>query len=59
MPECGGMSRYAHLKAVFTRRPSQDTEVKEDSRSETTLVPDYKKRDVPQDYNGKDFETKL
>ncbi|KAJ5143404.1 uncharacterized protein N7515_002191 [Penicillium bovifimosum] len=39
MPASREMSRYDHLKAVFARRLGQDPEIKDDSRSEITLVP--------------------
>jgi hypothetical protein len=41
MPETQGLSRYDHLKAIFSRRVSQDYEMKDDARSEITLVPGY------------------
>ncbi|KAJ5170978.1 uncharacterized protein N7500_003761 [Penicillium coprophilum] len=57
MPESSRLSRYDHLKAIFSRNSSQEREIKDDT-SETTLVPrqtktkSYKKRDLPQQYNG-------
>ncbi|CAG7943966.1 unnamed protein product [Penicillium salamii] len=61
MPENHNLSRYDHLKAIFSRRPSQDSDsgMKDDSRSEITLVSGQtfaapqKKRQVPQNYNRK------
>lgn len=77
MPQSSGLSRYDHLKAIFSRQSSQQPEAKEDTTSETTLVPryvtqlwmewwniimlthsrqtqakSYKKRHIPQNYNG-------
>ncbi|KAJ5365522.1 hypothetical protein N7517_008408 [Penicillium concentricum] len=52
------LSRYDHLKAIFSRNSSQEREIKDDATSETTLVPrqtkakSYKKRDIPQNYNA-------
>jgi hypothetical protein len=78
MPESHSWSRYDHIKAIFSRRAVQDSEMKDDSRSDITLVPGYvspnmrmefvayhiliedrqntpsqKKRDIPQNFNGK------
>jgi hypothetical protein len=41
MPETHGWSRYDHLKAIFSRRASQESAMKDDSRSEITLVSGY------------------
>ncbi|KAJ6124519.1 hypothetical protein N7471_011836 [Penicillium samsonianum] len=61
MPQSSRLSRYDHLKAIFSRRSSQEPEIKDDTTSETTLVPQrtqatsYKKRDIPQNYNAADM----
>ncbi|KAJ5474229.1 hypothetical protein N7475_003795 [Penicillium sp. IBT 31633x] len=62
MAQGSGLTRYEHLKALFARRPSQDTVLKDDSNSETTLVPSQtqtakhqKKREVPRNYNPADM----
>ncbi|CAG8063778.1 unnamed protein product [Penicillium nalgiovense] len=61
MPQNSGLSRYDHLKAIFSRQSSQQPEVKEDTTSETTLVPrqtqakSYKKRHISQNYNAADM----
>ncbi|KAJ5207503.1 hypothetical protein N7491_001868 [Penicillium cf. griseofulvum] len=58
MPESSRLSRYDHFKAIFSRNFSQEREIKDDATSETTLVPrqtkakSYKKRVIPQNYNG-------
>ncbi|OQD98552.1 hypothetical protein PENVUL_c071G00590 [Penicillium vulpinum] len=61
MPESSRLSRFDHLKAIFSRNSSPEPETKDDSTSETTLVPretkprNHKKRDVLQDYNAADM----
>ncbi|KAF3017565.1 hypothetical protein E8E15_002202 [Penicillium rubens] len=61
MPQNSGLSRYNHLKAIFSRNPSQQAEGKEDTTSESPLVPrqtqtkSYKKRHIPQNYNAADM----
>ncbi|KAJ5498766.1 hypothetical protein N7453_007817 [Penicillium expansum] len=52
MPQNNRLSRYDHLKALFSRHSSQEPEIKDDTTSEITLVPRYKKRDIRQNYNG-------
>ncbi|CAI7594404.1 unnamed protein product [Penicillium glandicola] len=65
MSESIRLSRYDHFKALFSKRSSQNPEIKDDTRSETTLVPrqtqaiSYKKRDIPQNYNGKQLNAML
>ncbi|KAJ5456554.1 hypothetical protein N7530_011828 [Penicillium desertorum] len=64
MSQNSGLSRYDHLKAIFSRHSShssQQPEAKEDTTSETTLVPrqtqakSYKKHRIPQNYNAADM----
>ncbi|CAI7603413.1 unnamed protein product [Penicillium crustosum] len=57
MPQSSGMSRYDHFKAIFSRHSSPEREIKGDTTSEITLVPQqtqptrYYKRGLPQNYN--------
>lgn len=41
MPQNNRLSRYDHLKALFSRNSSQEPEIKDDTTSEITLVPRY------------------
>ncbi|KXG54451.1 uncharacterized protein PGRI_075950 [Penicillium griseofulvum] len=65
MPETSRLSRYDHLKAIFSRNSSQEREIKDDATSETTLVPrqtkpkTYKKRNIPRNYNGEYLSPKV
>ncbi|CAG8890327.1 unnamed protein product [Penicillium egyptiacum] len=44
MPQNSKLSRYDHLKAIFSRHSSQQSEIKDDATSETTLVPQHKQK---------------